>query len=392
MATVLQAAVDTENLPRYNMRRAASRPPPSARPRVLAKPQTESTLVQTTPSGPSPQTNEVVIALAQAAAAIAKEVAATGPEPLVAAVDLKHADLQQLVSSDLLLTLMPEAEPEDAAGEDLDVTLLSVDPVGAADASPLDAKPCAGRTSPTDVISAADGWSVPSRAEPLTPNLAPRDLKPWACAFPECTKVYSQRDGLRQHARKYHATWLRSNHTSFYRTSDEAEGKLWDCAEATGWCILDDSQPGRYLYVAPSGRVFTSKKAAEAVREQEETMMLRCDEQIDDLAEQIDSPVLVEALQSLCRASATVHTKKRKSVFGGGSTTATPEEHWTPLIAHSFPKTDAPTPPASPLRLVAHLSTREIRTVAWEEHSKPKHVLDEDMLGEGEAAARKHVS
>ena len=153
-----------------------------------------------------------------------------------------------------------------------------------------------------------------------------------------------------------------------------------------------NSQPGRYLYVAPSGRVFTSKKAAEAVREQEETMMLRCDEQIDDLAEQIDSPVLVEALQSLCRASATVHTKKRKSVFGGGSTTATPDEHWTPLIAHSFPKTDAPTPPASPLRLVAHLSTRKIRTVAWEEHSKPKHVLDEDMLGEGEAAARKHVS
>ena len=96
MATVLQAAVDTENLPRYNMRRAASRPPPSARPRVLAKSQPESTLVQTTPSGPSPQTNEVVIALAQAAAAIAKEVAATGPEPLVAAVDLKHADLQPL--------------------------------------------------------------------------------------------------------------------------------------------------------------------------------------------------------------------------------------------------------------------------------------------------------
>ena len=47
--------------------------------------------------------------------------------------------------------------------------------------------------------------------------------------------------------------------------------------------------------------------------------------------------------------------------------------------------------PASPLRLVAHLSTRKIRTVAWEEHSKPRHVLDEYMLGEGEAAARKHV-
>ena len=246
MVTVLELAVDTDHLPRYNMRRTASRPPPSARPRVLAKPQTGSTLVQTTPSGPSPQTNEVVIALAQAAAAIAKEVAATQPEPLVAAVDLKHADLQQLVSSDLLLTLMPEAEPEDAAGEGLDVPLLSVDPVGAADASPLDAKPCAGRTSPSDVISAADGWSVPSRSEPLTPILALRDSKQY--------------------------------------------------------------------------------------------------------------------------------------------------KHWTPLIAHSSTKTDAPTPPASPLRLVAHLSTRKIRTVAWEEHSKPKHVLDEDMLGEGEAAARKHVS
>ena len=50
MVTVLELAVDTDHLPRYNMRRAASRPPPAARPRVLAKPQTESTLVQTTPS------------------------------------------------------------------------------------------------------------------------------------------------------------------------------------------------------------------------------------------------------------------------------------------------------------------------------------------------------
>ena len=153
-----------------------------------------------------------------------------------------------------------------------------------------------------------------------------------------------------------------------------------------------NSQPGHYLYVAPSGRVFTNKKGAEAVRDEEETMMLRCDEQIDDLTEQIDSPVLAEALQSLCRASATVHAKKRKSVFGVGSTTATLDEDWTPLIAHAFPKTVAPTPPASPLRLVAHLSTRKIRTIAWEEHSKPKHVLDEDMLDEGEAAAAKHIS
>ena len=273
LPAALQMEMETEHLPRYNMRRAASRPPPSARTRVLAKPQTESTLVQTRPSGAAPQINDVVVALVQAAAAIAKEVAATGPEPLVAAVDIKHADLQQLVSSDLLLTLMPEAEPEvDAAVKDLDVEsrpLLSVD----ADASPLDAKPCVGRTSPTDVISAATGWSVPSRscAEPLTPILAPR-------ASEQCKR-------------------------------------------------------------------------------------------------------------------------------------------WTPLIAHSFPKTVAPTPPASPLRLVAHVptrkisfprtvaptpqasplrlahvSTRKIRTVAWEEHSKPKHVLDEDVLREGQAAATKHVS
>ena len=242
MVTVLELAVDTDHLPRYNMRRAALRPPPSAKKRVLATPQSESTSVQAKPSGPAPQIDEVVIALAQAAAAIATQGRATEPGPLVAAVDLKHADLQQLVSSDLLLTLMPEAEPEDAAGEGLDVPLLSVDPVGAADASPLDAKPCAGRTSPSDVISAADGWSVPSRSEPLTPIFVPRNSESWACAFPECTKAYFQRDCLRKHARRYHATWLRSNHTSFYRTSDEAEGKLWDCAEATGWCVLDDSQ------------------------------------------------------------------------------------------------------------------------------------------------------
>ena len=148
-----------------------------------------------------------------------------------------------------------------------------------------------------------------------------------------------------------------------------------------------NSQPGRYLYVAPSGRVFTSKKAAEAARDQEEIMMLRCDEQIDDLAEQIDSPVLAEALQSLYRASSTVHTKKRKSIFGGGSTMSMADEDWTPLVAHPQPKTMAPTPPASPLRPVAHSSTRKIRTVAWEEHSKPKHVLDEVALGEGECVA-----
>lgn len=236
--------VETEP-PRYNMRRAASRPPPpSARTRGLAEPQAERTLVQAKPPGSAIQTNEVVVALAQAAAAIAKEVAATQPEPLVAAVDLKHADLQQLVSNDLLLTLMPEAEPENnAGGEHLDV---KSGPVGAADASPLDAKPCVGRTSPTDVISAAGaGWSVPSPscAETLTPILAPRDSKPWACAFPECTKAYSQRDQLRKHARRRHPTWLRCNHKSFYTTSDkEVEGSLWDDAEATGWCILDDSQ------------------------------------------------------------------------------------------------------------------------------------------------------
>ena len=148
-----------------------------------------------------------------------------------------------------------------------------------------------------------------------------------------------------------------------------------------------NSQPGRYLYVAPSGRIFTSKKAAEAARDQEEIMMLRCDEQIDDLTEQIDSPVLAEALHSLYRASSTVHTKKRKSVFGGGSTMAMTDEDWTPLVAHPLPKTVAPTQPASPRGPVAHSSTRKIRTVAWEEHSKPKHVLDEDMLDEGECVA-----
>ena len=151
------------------------------------------------------------------------------------------------------------------------------------------------------------------------------------------------------------------------------------------------SQPGRYLYVAPSGRVFTSKKAAEAARDQEEIMMLRCDEQIDDLTEQIDSPVLAEALQSLYRASSTVHTKKRKSVFGGGSTMAMADEDWTPLVAQPLPKTVAPTQPASPLRPVAHSSTRKIRTVAWEKHSKLKHVLDEVALGEGKGAANRHV-
>ena len=249
---VLELEVDTDHLPRYNMRRAALRPPPSARTRVLATPQSESTSVQAKPSGPAPQIDEVVIALAQAAAAIATQGRATEPGPLVAAVDLKHADLQQLVGSDLLLTLMPDAGLEGAAGEDLDVEsrpLLSVDPVGAVDPSPLNVKPCAGSTSPTDVISAAAGWSVPSRsrAETLTPILAPRDSE-------QC-------------------------------------------------------------------------------------------------------------------------------------------KHWTPLIAHAFPKTIAPTPPAEPLRLVAHLSTRKmIRTVAWEEHSKPKHVLDEGVLGEGEAVATKHVS
>ena len=234
--------------PRYNMRRTASRPNPNSVRRGLAKPQAErTTLVHTKPNtkpGSATQPNEVVVALAQAAAAVAvaEEVGATQPEPPVAAVDLKHADLQQLVSSDLLLSLMPEAEPENAGGEHLDV---KSGPVGAAGASPLDAKPCVGRTSPTDVISAAGaGWSVPSPscAENLTPILAPRDSKPWACAFPECTKAYSQRDQLRKHARRRHPTWLRCNHKSFYSTSDEVEGSLWDGAEATGWCILDDSQ------------------------------------------------------------------------------------------------------------------------------------------------------
>lgn len=263
LPAALQMEMETEHLPRYNMRRAASRPPPSARTRVLAKPQTESTLVQTRPSGAAPQINDVVVALVQAAAAIAKEVAATGPEPLVAAVDIKHADLQQLVSSDLLLTLMPEAEPEvDAAVKDLDVEsrpLLSVD----ADASPLDAKPCVGRTSPTDVISAATGWSVPSRscAEPLTPILAPRASRPWVCAFPECTKAYVKRDQLRKHARSCHAEWLRSNHTSFYTTSDEVEGSLWGCAEATGWCVLDDSQ----VYTPPLALCFLPDDQAPSV-------------------------------------------------------------------------------------------------------------------------------
>ena len=237
--------VETEP-PRYNMRRTASRPNPNSVRRGLAKPQAErTTLVQAKPNtkpGSAAQTNEVVVALAQAAAAIAKEVAAAQPEPPVAAVDLKHADLQQLVSSDLLLSLMPEAEPENAGGEHLDV---KSGPVGAAGASPLDAKPCVGRTSPTDVISAAGaGWSVPSPscAETVTPILAPRDSKPWACAFPECTKAYSRRDQLRKHARRRHPTWLRCNHKSFYSTSDEVEGSLWDGAEATGWCTLDDSQ------------------------------------------------------------------------------------------------------------------------------------------------------
>ena len=132
-----------------------------------------------TKPGSATQTNEVVVALAQAAAAVAVagEVAATQPEPPVAAVDLKHADLQQLVSSDLLLSLMPEAEPENAGGEHLDV---KSGVVGAAGASPLDAKPCVGRTSPTDVISAAGaGWSVPSPscAETVTPILAPREAR-----------------------------------------------------------------------------------------------------------------------------------------------------------------------------------------------------------------------
>ena len=233
--------------PRYNMRRTASRPNPNSVRRGLAKPQAErTTLVQAKPNtkpGSATQTNEVVVALAQAAAAVAVagEVGATQPEPPVAAVDLKHADLQQLVSSDLLLTLMPEAEPENAGGEHLDV---KSGPVGAAGASPLDAKPCVGRTSPTDVISAAGaGWSVPSPscAETVTPILAPCD----------------------------------SEHYT----------------------------------------------------------------------------------------------------------------HWTPLVAQPLPQTVAPTQPASPLRPVAHSSTRKIRTVAWEEHSKPKHVLDEDMLDEGECVA-----
>ena len=244
--------VETEP-PRYNMRRTTSRPNPpphAARTRGLAKPQAErTTLVQAKPNtkpGSATQPNEVVVALAQAAAAVAvaEEVGATQPEPPVAAVDLKHADLQQLVSSDLLLSLMPEAEPENAGGEHLDV---KSGPVGAAGASPLDAT-CVGRTSPTDVISAAGAaWSVPSPscAETLTPILAPCDSEQYT--------------------------------------------------------------------------------------------------------------------------------------------------HWTSLVAQPPPKTVAPTPPASPLRPVAHSSTRKIRTVAWEEHSKPKHVLDEVALGEGKGAASRHV-
>ena len=163
-STAAALGVATEP-PRYNMRRTASRPNPNSVRRGLAKPQAErTTLVQAKPNtkpGSATQTNEVVVALAQAAAAVAvaEEVAATQPEPPVAAVDLKHADLQQLVSSDLLLTLMPDAEPENAGGEHLDV---KSGVVGAAGASPLDAT-CVGRTSPTDVISAAGaGWSVPS--------------------------------------------------------------------------------------------------------------------------------------------------------------------------------------------------------------------------------------
>ena len=56
--------------------------------------------------------------------------------------------------------------------------LLSVAPAGTGDASPLDAKLGEGRTSPTDVMSAAAGWSVPLRpgegAYPEVPILTPR--------------------------------------------------------------------------------------------------------------------------------------------------------------------------------------------------------------------------
>ena len=231
----------------YNTGAFVLAPPPSAsarRTRVRATQQTESsTFVQTVSCGPYAPTNEAVrgALAAQAAQFLMPEY-----EPC-AAVDLKNADIQ-MESRDMLLTLMPDPGFEAAtAGVEAvkSQPLLSVDPVGTGDAGPLGAKLCAGRASPTGVISAAARWSVPlrpsrSRAEPLTPIPAPRNSEQYVCAFPECAKAYSQKDGVRKHARKCHAQWLLSNHKSYFCGQDDAT--LWDCAEATGWCVLDDSQ------------------------------------------------------------------------------------------------------------------------------------------------------
>ena len=275
MVTVLELAVDTDHLPRYNMRRTASRPPPSARPRVLATPQTESTLVQTTPSSaaslllevdaapirryktrgvtavtasaappstggpntraltrgrgqgltdsthagaptlvaqreprqrlqtgfftagaaPSPSTLHAVARRAQAKKQKTEQGTfvqhhPSGPARLSSgvAVHAPTSDAEQPPRAPapepfaaIALESTGVAMPALAVlGAGLEVAaaepLLSVAPAGTGDARLPDAKLGASRTSPSDVISAAAGWSMPLQpqgAYPEVPILVP---------------------------------------------------------------------------------------------------------------------------------------------------------------------------------------------------------------------------
>ena len=275
VSAALELEVATDRLPRYNMRRGASRPPPSARTRVLAKPEPESTLVQTKPSSAASLLLEVDAAPipryktrgVAAVTALAAPPSTGGPNTRAltrgrgqALTDSTHAGAPTLVAqreprqrlqtgfftagaapppstlhavarraqakkqkteqgtvvqphpsgpaglSSGVAVHAPTSDaeqpprapaPEPSAAIGLESTgvampalavlgaglevaaaepLLNVAPAGTADARLPDAKLGAGRTSPSDVMSAAAGWSMPLQpqgAYPEVPILAP---------------------------------------------------------------------------------------------------------------------------------------------------------------------------------------------------------------------------
>ena len=149
---------------------AGAAPPPSAlhaaARRTQAKKQKtqQGTLVRPRPSGPARLSSGAVVRAPTSD--VQQPPRAPAPEPSAAiALESRGVSMPALV-------LGAGLEAAAAAGP-----LLSVAPAGTGDASPLDAKLGEGRTSPTDVMSAAVGWSVPLRpgegAYPEVPILAP---------------------------------------------------------------------------------------------------------------------------------------------------------------------------------------------------------------------------